>query len=53
MTSGQLALTIDVAIPEGAEAQATLIFANIDLILAEAGTCKAGTLRVNAYVTDR
>lgn len=53
MTSGQLALTTDGAIPEGAEAQATLIFANIDLILAEAGTSKAGTLRVNAYVTDR
>jgi enamine deaminase RidA (YjgF/YER057c/UK114 family) len=26
---------------------------NIDLILAEAGTSKAGTLRLNAYVTDR
>ena len=25
----------------------------IDLILAEAGTTKEGTLRVNAYVTDR
>jgi enamine deaminase RidA (YjgF/YER057c/UK114 family) len=46
-------LARDGSIPKGAEAQATLIFSNIDLILAEAGTSKAGTLRVNAYVTDR
>ena len=53
MTSGQLALARDGSIPEGAEAQAALILSNIDLILAEAGTSKAGTLRVNAFVTDR
>jgi enamine deaminase RidA (YjgF/YER057c/UK114 family) len=53
MTSGQLALGLDGSIPEGAEAQARLILSNIDLILAEAGTSKAGTLRLNAYVTDR
>lgn len=53
MTSGQLALSTDGSIPDGAQAQATLIFANIDLILAEAGTSKSGVLRVNAYVTDR
>lgn len=53
MTSGQLALRRDGTIPDGPAAQAALIFANIDLILAEAGTTKAGVLRVNAYVTDR
>lgn len=53
MTSGQLALRQDGTVPEGAEAQARLIFENIDLILAEAGATKAGTLRVNAFVTDR
>lgn len=53
LTSGQLALGLDGSVPEGAEAQAALIFRNIDLILAEAGTSKAGTLRVNAFVTDR
>lgn len=53
MTSGQLALDIDGTVPDGAEAQARLIFANIDLILAEGGASKAGTLRVNAFVTDR
>jgi len=53
LTSGQLALGLDGTVPQGAEAQAALIFSNIDLILAEAGACKAGTLRINAYVTDR
>ena len=53
LTSGQLALGLDGAVPQGAEAQATLIFSNIDLILAEAGASKADTLRINAYVTDR
>jgi len=53
LTSGQLALNLDGTVPEGAEAQARLIFANIDLILAQGGTSKATTLRVNAFVTDR
>ncbi|WP_341366801.1 RidA family protein [Yoonia sp. BS5-3] len=53
LTSGQLALNIDGTVPKGAEAQAKLIFANIDLILTEAGASKAGTLRINAFVTDR
>lgn len=53
LTSGQLALEIDGSIPDGAEAQAQLIFENIDKILAEGGTSKAGTLRINAYVSDR
>lgn len=53
MTSGQLAITLDGEIPEGAEAQAKLIFSNIDLILAEVGANKLGIVKLNAYVTDR
>ncbi len=53
LTSGQLALDLDGSIPDGSEAQAALIFANIDRILAEGGTSKADVLRVNAFVTDR
>ena len=37
VTSGQLALAPDGTVPEGAEAQATMILANIDAILAELG----------------
>lgn len=53
LTSGQLALATDGSIPEGAEAQADLIFSNIDLILRDAGTTKENTLKVSAFVTDR
>lgn len=53
LTSGQLALDMDGSIPDGAEAQTRLIFANIDKILAEGGTSKADVLRINAFVTDR
>ncbi|MEL6642179.1 MAG: RidA family protein, partial [Pseudomonadota bacterium] len=53
LTSGQLALEVDGSIPDDAETQAHLIFKNIDKILSDAGTSKAGVLRINAYVTDR
>lgn len=53
LTSGQLPLAADGTVPEGAQAQAALVFANIDAILAEGGTSKAHVLRINAYVTDR
>jgi enamine deaminase RidA (YjgF/YER057c/UK114 family) len=53
VTSGQLALTPDGVIPEGAQAQADLCFANIDAILADAGTNREHILRINAYVTGR
>jgi enamine deaminase RidA (YjgF/YER057c/UK114 family) len=53
VTSGQLALSPDGKVPEGAEAQAQLCFANIDAILEEAGSARAQVLRVNAFVTDR
>lgn len=52
-TSGQLAIPKAGDIPEDARSQAELIFANIDLILTDAGTSRDGVLRINAYVTDR
>lgn len=53
LTSGQLALHVDGSIPEGAKAQAELCFANIDAILAEAGTSAEHVVKINAFVTDR
>lgn len=53
VTSGQLALAPDGTIPDGAEAQAALCFANIDAILSEARATRAHLLRINAFVTDR
>ncbi|HMO08681.1 MAG TPA: RidA family protein [Paracoccaceae bacterium] len=53
VTSGQLALAADGTVPEGAEAQARLCFANCAAILAEAGMGPADVIRVSAYVTDR
>ena len=52
-TSGQLALDTVGAVPEGAEAQAMLCFANITAILAAAGMRPADTVRISAFVTDR
>ncbi|WP_108482961.1 RidA family protein [Oceaniglobus ichthyenteri] len=52
-SSGQLGLAQDGTVPEGAEAQADICFANIDAILAEAGAGRGAVLRLNAYVTDR
>lgn len=53
VTSGQLALTRDGRVPDGAEAQARLCFANCAAILAEAGMGPADVIRINAYVTNR
>lgn len=53
VTSGQLGIAPDGAVPDTAEAQAALCFANIDAILAEAGLGREHILRLNAYVTDR
>lgn len=53
VTSGQLALTADGTVPDGARAQADLCFANCAAILAEAGMGPADVIRINAYVTDR
>lgn len=52
-TSGQLALSADGTVPVGAEAQATLCFANITAILAAAEMRPADTVRISAFVTDR
>jgi enamine deaminase RidA (YjgF/YER057c/UK114 family) len=51
--SGQLGITRDRAVPEGAEAQADLCFAAVDAILGEAGMTRADIVRINAYVSDR
>ena len=52
-TSGQLGVTVDGTIPEGAEAQAAVCLANIDAILAAAGGSRAHVIRLNAFVTGR
>ena len=51
--SGQLGVKADDTIPEDAEAQAEVCFANVAVILAEAGMTLAHVVRINAYVTDR
>lgn len=53
VTSGQLGIHPDDTIPEGAEEQADLIFANIALLLADAGMTPADIVRLNAYVSAR
>ena len=52
-SSGQLGLRPDDSLPEGAEAQATVCFSNLDAILAEAGMTRANVIRLNAFVTAR
>ncbi|MGB0498531.1 MAG: RidA family protein [Rubricella sp.] len=52
-TSGQLAITTDDTVPEGARAQADLCFSAISRILDEAGMTRADIMRINAFVTDR
>ena len=53
VTSGQLGIGLDGAVPEGALAQARLCFANCAAILAEGGMGPADVVRINAFVTDR
>ena len=53
VTSGQLGIGADDAVPAGAEAQAQLCFANCAAILAEGGMGLVDVVRINAYVTDR
>lgn len=52
-SAGQLAVAADGAIPEGAEAQARLIFANLSAILAEAAMGPEDVFHISAFVTDR
>ncbi|MEM8665642.1 MAG: RidA family protein [Pseudomonadota bacterium] len=51
--SGQLGIGPDDKVPEGAEAQADLCFANIEAVLAAAGADMSAVVRFNAYVTGR
>ncbi len=53
LASGQLGVAADDSVPEGAEAQADLCFANIRAILEDAGMSLSDIVRINAYVTDR
>lgn len=52
-TSGQLAAATNGTVPESEDAQADLIFSNIDSILAAGGATRADVVRINAFVTDR
>ena len=52
-TSGQLGVAGDGTVPETAEAQAEIVFANLSAILREAGAGPADVVRLNAFVTDR
>ncbi|MEM0899200.1 MAG: RidA family protein [Pseudomonadota bacterium] len=51
--SGQLGIDVEDHIPEDAEAQTTLCFANIKAILSEGDMKLANIVRINAFVTDR
>lgn len=53
VTSGQLGMAADGAVPAGARAQAALCFAHIRAILEEGGMGMSHIVRLNAYVTDR
>ncbi|MCV6584726.1 MAG: RidA family protein [Marinibacterium sp.] len=52
-SSGQLAIDHQGHIPQGARAQAELIFAHLDAILAEADMTRADICHLTTYVTDR
>ena len=51
--SGQLGVSPEDHVPDEAEAQADLCFANIDALLSEAGMGRQDLVRLNAYVTGR
>lgn len=51
--SGQLGISADERVPEGAGEQAELCFRAVAAILAEAGMDFGDLVRINAYVTDR
>ncbi|GLK82064.1 RidA family protein [Ancylobacter defluvii] len=53
LTSGQLGISPDDAIPDSAEEQAALCFRAIAACLEEAGMGPGDIVRLNAYVTDR
>ncbi len=51
--SGQLGITLDDTVPEGAAAQAELCFESIRNLLHDAGMGFEDLVRINAFVTDR
>ena len=51
--SGQLGIAPDGSVPDDAETQAELCFANIKAILTEGGMDFLHLVRLNAFVTDR
>jgi enamine deaminase RidA (YjgF/YER057c/UK114 family) len=51
--SGQLGIRPDGGVPDGAEAQADLIFDALERLLAEAGMGLGDLVRLNAFVTAR
>lgn len=53
VTSGQLGVGPDDAIPDDVEAQCVLCFENIKAILAEGGMSMTDVIRFSAFVTDR
>lgn len=53
VTSGELGISKDGAIPEDVEAQAELCFLNIGAVLAAAGMDFGDVVRLSAYVTRR
>jgi len=53
VTSGQLGIAVDDAIPEGVTAQAELCFQAIGAILDEAGMSFADVIRISGFVTRR
>lgn len=53
VTSGQLGIAVDDAIPEGVTAQAELCFQAIEAILAEAGMDFSDVIRISGFVTRR
>lgn len=53
VTSGQLGISLDDVVPDGARAQADLCFANCTAILAAGGMGPQDVVRINAFVTDR
>lgn len=52
-TAGQLAMAKDGTIPEGSRAQADLVFANIEAVLAGGGMSKNDVCHLFAFVTAR
>ena len=53
LTSGQLGIGPESAVPPNCAGQAAICFANIQAILHEAGMTLAHVVRLNAFVTDR